>query len=100
MRAGESSRPAAIAISRPRQSPVWMQAGPTAARIITLFARLASCSVSIASSASGTSARTWAAPAITSCARMGLRFWGIVEEPTVPGGTGSRASSNSCFISV
>ena len=31
---------------------------------------------------------------------FGLRFCGIVLLPTVPGGTGSSTSPNSCFIKV
>jgi len=31
---------------------------------------------------------------------FGLRFCGMVELPTVPGGTGSSTSPNSVFISV
>ena len=89
-----------IAFRRPRQSPMWTAAGPMAERIITVVMRLASCSVIIDSSASGTRARTWAAPAMTSWHRIGLRFCGMVDEPTVPGGTGSLASANSCFMRV
>ena len=67
---------------------------------IMLVVRSASCSVCMASSASGTSARTWAAAATTSWESLGFLFWGMVLLPTVPGGTGSSTSPNSCFISV
>ena len=35
-----------------------------------------------------------------SCESLGLRFWGMVLLPTVPGGTGSSTSPNSCFMRV
>ena len=45
-------------------------------------------------------ARTSAAAAMMSWHSFGLRFCGMVELPTVPGGTGSSTSPNSVFISV
>ncbi len=81
-------------------SPVAMQARDSAVSIIRLVVRSASCSVVIASSASGTMARISAAAAMTSWQSFGLRFCGIVELPTVPGGTGSSTSPNSVFIRV
>ena len=41
-----------------------------------------------------------AAAAMMSWHSLGLRFCGIVELPTVPGGTGSSTSPNSVFIRV
>ena len=68
--------------------------------MIRLVVRSASCSVCIASNANGTLARTSAAAAMMSWQSFGLRFCGIVELPTVPGGTGSSTSPNSVFINV
>ena len=81
-------------------SPVSSHACTIARLIMMLVVRSASCSVCMASSASGTSARIWAAAAMMSCESLGLRFCGIVLLPTVPGGTGSSTSPNSCFMSV
>jgi hypothetical protein len=68
--------------------------------MIRLVVRSASCSVCIASRAKGTLARTSAAAAMMSWQSLGLRFCGIVELPTVPGGIGSSTSPNSVFIKV
>ncbi len=68
--------------------------------MMRLVVRSASCSVCIASRATGTLARTSAAAAMMSWQSFGLRFCGIVELPTVPGGTGSSTSPNSVFIRV
>jgi hypothetical protein len=65
-----------------------------------LVVRSASCSVCIASRARGTRARIWAPAAMMSCESLGLRFCGMVLLPTVPGGTGSSTSPNSCFMRV
>ncbi len=89
-----------ISPSRLSMSPVAMQARDSALSIIRLVVRSASCSVIIASSASGTSERISAAAAMMSWQSFGLRFCGMVELPTVPGGTGSSTSPNSVFISV
>ena len=48
----------------------------------------------------GTTERISAEAARTSWQSFGLRFCGIVELPTVPGGTGSSTSANSVFIRV
>ena len=100
MRSGKTCMPSISMRMRSRMSPVCSQACWIARRIIRLVVRSASCSVIIASIASGTSARTWAAAAMMSCVSLGLRFCGIVLLPTVPGGTGSSTSPNSCFIRV
>ena len=81
-------------------SPVSSQAGTRARAIMMLVVRSASCSVCMASRARGTRARICAAAAMMSCDSFGLRFWGMVLLPTVPGGTGSSSSPNSCFIRV
>ena len=100
MRAGNTWSPSNSATMRASMSPVSSQA-PTSARLIMmLVVRSASCSVCMASSASGTSARIWAAAEMMSWESLGLRFCGIVLLPTVPAGTGSSTSPNSCFISV
>lgn len=56
------------------KSPVRTADWSRARFIITLVVRLASCSVIMASSASGTSARIYAATATMSWASLGLRF--------------------------
>ena len=81
-------------------SPAPTQACSSPRRMSMEVARSASCSVCIPSSTSGRAARTCAAAATTSWLRMGLRFCGMVEEPTVPRGTGSSNSPNSCFMPV
>ena len=100
MRSGKTCSPAKSAITRASTSPVSSHACTIARLIMMLVVRSASCSVCIASSASGTSARICAAAATMSCESFGLRFCGMVLLPTVPGGTGSSTSPNSCFISV
>jgi hypothetical protein len=77
-----------------------MQARASAASMTRLVVRSASCSLCIASKASGTTARTSAAVAMMSWQSLGLRFCGMVELPTVPGGTGSSTSPYSVFIKV
>ena len=101
MRSGSSLQPAHD-LDQPRQHVAGgdRRRAPRRASIIRLVVRSASCSVCIASSASGTSARTSAAAAMMSWHSFGLRFCGMVELPTVPGGTGSSTSPNSVFISV
>ena len=89
MRAGSSRSPRITSPSRASMSPVSMHARASAESIIRLVVRSASCSVCIASSASGTIARTSAPAAMMSWHSFGLRFCGMVELPTVPGGTGS-----------
>jgi hypothetical protein len=100
IRAGWSVNPRKISTSRESMSPVAMQARLSAESIIRLVVRSASCSVCIASRASGTIERISAAVAMMSWHSLGLRFCGIVELPTVPGGTGSSTSPNSVFIKV
>ena len=100
MCSGKRVSPEKSAMRRSRISPVRAHASVMARSNITLVVRSASCSVCMASSASGTSARTWAAAATTSWESLGFLFWGMVLLPTVPGGTGSSTSPNSCFISV
>ena len=100
IRSGNTCNPSNNSIMYWSISPVSIADWLRARSIITLVVRSASCSVIIASSASGTSVRICAADATTSCPSFGLRFCGIVLDPTVPGGTGSSTSPNSCFISV
>src|SRR4030095_6057465 len=99
-RAGNTCRPSKSEIIRWSMSPVSSHDWTSARLIMMLVVRSASCSVCMASSARGTSARICAAAAMMSWESFGLRFWGIVLLPTVPGGTGSSTSPNSCFISV
>src|SRR5712692_900436 len=89
MRSGKTWSPSKSAIIRCSMSPVSSQACTSARLIMMLVVRSASCSVCMASSASGTSARICAAAAMMSCERSVLRFGGIVLLPTVPGGTGT-----------
>ena len=100
MRSGNTCSPSKSTIIRCSMSPVSSQACTSARLIMMLVVRSASCSVCMASSASGTRARICAAAAMMSCDSLGLRFCGMVLLPTVPGGTGSSTSPNSCFISV
>ncbi len=76
------------------------QARSVASRMIRLIERSASCSICMDSSARGTLARRLAAAATMSWHSCGLRFCGIVELPTVPGGIGSSTSPYSVFMSV
>ena len=100
MRLGSSRSPRSTSTRRASISPIAIAARASAASMIRLVVRSASCSVCIASSASGTQERTSAEAAMMSWHSLGLRFCGIVELPTVPGGTGSSTSPNSVFIKV
>jgi hypothetical protein len=100
MRAGSSRKPLDTSPRRLKRSPMAMHARASAESIIRLVVRSASCSVCMASNANGTKVRTSAARAMMSWQSFGLRFCGMVELPTVPGGTGSSTSPNSVFISV
>ena len=100
IRSGSTRTPSNSSSIRARMSPVSSQAGCSERSIIALVEPSASCSVRIASSASGSSAVTCAVAARMSCDSLGLRFCGIVLLPTVPGGTGSSSSPNSGFISA
>jgi hypothetical protein len=81
-------------------SPVAMAARALTECIMTSLVRSASRSIIIASNAKGTVLRISADAAMMSWQSVGLRFCGIVELPTVPGGTGSSTSPNSVFINV
>ena len=89
-----------ISPSRASMSPVAMQARASALSIIRLVGAI--------SLVLGWSwLRAPAAPAAhlggrgdDILAELGLRFCGMVELPTVPGGTGSSTSLNSVFIKV
>ena len=100
IRSGKTRIPEKSAIMRERTSPTAAHDPMTARFIIKEVVRSASCSVCIASNASGTRARTSAAPATMSWEKRGFRFCGMVLLPTVPSETGSSTSPNSCFISV